>query len=160
MPAQQKAKKRSQKIQSIQDKRRNLQKGNVAAEEAMRKLQESSSKKRSVSFFCRTQSIRTRWRMQKWRQTFRDCRQEKKEEAAMLRKQVIAARRPCGNRLSPWERIESKLCSKGTEKWERRRGQMPGREVGRSSEDEQEQDKASQQLALSASGGCNEGTPA
>ena len=39
-------------------------------------------------------------------------------------------------------------------------GQMPGREEGRrNSEDEQEQDKASQQLALSASSGCNEGTP-
>ena len=39
--------------------------------------------------------------------------------------------------------------------------QMPGKEGGRrNSEDEQEQDKASQQLALSASGGCNEGTPA
>ena len=40
-------------------------------------------------------------------------------------------------------------------------GQMPGREEGRrNSEDGQEQDKASQQLALSASSGCNEGTPA
>ena len=38
---------------------------------------------------------------------------------------------------------------------------MSGKERGRrNSEDEQEQDKASQQLALSASGGCNEGTPA
>ena len=38
---------------------------------------------------------------------------------------------------------------------------MPGREEGRrNSEDEQEQDKASQQLALSAPSGCNEGTPA
>ena len=40
-------------------------------------------------------------------------------------------------------------------------GQMPGREEERrSSEDAQEQDKASQQLALSGSSGCNEGTPA
>ena len=40
-------------------------------------------------------------------------------------------------------------------------GQMPGREEGRrSSEDEQEQDKASHQLALSGSSECNEGTPA
>ena len=36
---------------------------------------------------------------------------------------------------------------------------MPGKGGGRrNSEDEQEQGKASQQLALSASGGCNEGT--
>ena len=41
------------------------------------------------------------------------------------------------------------------------RGQMPGREEGRrSSEDNQEQDKTSKQLALSASSECNEGTPA
>ena len=39
--------------------------------------------------------------------------------------------------------------------------QMPGKGGGRrNSEDEQEQGKASQQLALSASGGLNEGTPA
>ena len=38
---------------------------------------------------------------------------------------------------------------------------MPGRGEGRrNGEDEQEQDKASQQLALSASSGCKEGTPA
>ena len=38
---------------------------------------------------------------------------------------------------------------------------MPGREEGRrSSADNQEQDKTSQHLALSASSGCNEGTPA
>ena len=40
-------------------------------------------------------------------------------------------------------------------------GQMPGREKDRrSSEDEQEQDKASQQLALSGSSGSDESTPA
>ena len=38
--------------------------------------------------------------------------------------------------------------------------QMPGKGGRRNSEDEQEQDKASQQLALSASSGCSEGTPA
>ena len=40
----------------------------------------------------------------------------------MLRKQVIAEWRPCCNTSSPWEQIESKLCSKGTEKWERPKG--------------------------------------
>ena len=39
-------------------------------------------------------------------------------------------------------------------------GQMSGREKERSSEDEQEQDKAGQQWALSGSSGCIEGTPA
>ena len=37
---------------------------------------------------------------------------------------------------------------------------MSGKGGRRNSEDEREQDKASQQLALSASGGRNEGTPA
>ena len=40
----------------------------------------------------------------------------------MHRKQVIVAWRLCGNNLSPWDRIGSRLCSKGTEKWERPRG--------------------------------------
>ena len=36
---------------------------------------------------------------------------------------------------------------------------QPGTGGRRNGEDDQEQDKASQQLASSASGGCNEGTP-
>ena len=40
MPEHQKVQKRSQTIQSIQDKRRNLQKDSIAGEEEMRKLQE------------------------------------------------------------------------------------------------------------------------
>ena len=60
------------------------------------------------------------------------CRQEKKEEAAMLRKQVIAAWRPCCDKSSLWERIELRLCSKGKEKWERPEGrcQEEKKEVG------------------------------
>ena len=118
----QKVQKRSQKIQSIKDKRRHLQKDSTTAEEEMRKLQESSSKKRSVSFVCRTKSIITSWRMQKWRQNFRVCRQEKKEEAVMLRRQVSAAWRTCGNSLSPWGRIEFRSLYNGSkEKWEQLR---------------------------------------
>ena len=48
----------------------------------------------------------------------------------MIRKQVIAAWRPCGNKLSPWERIVSRLRSKYREMGAAQ-GQMPGREEGR-----------------------------
>ena len=97
MPEHQRAQTRLQDIQSIQDKR-NFQKDSTAAEEEMRKLQEELKQKEERSFFCRTKFIRTR------QQNFR--------------KQVIAAWMPCGNGSSPWERIESRLCSKDTEKWE------------------------------------------
>ena len=40
MPEHQKVQKRTQKIPSLQDKRKNLQKGSIAAEEEMWKLQE------------------------------------------------------------------------------------------------------------------------
>ena len=71
---------------------------------------------------CRTTSIRTKWRMQKRKQSF-NCRQEKKEEAAMHRKQAIAAWRPCGNNSWPWEQMELRLLYKGSKgKWEQHKG--------------------------------------
>ena len=50
MPEHQKAHKRSQSMQSIHDKRRNLQKDSTAAEEEMRKLQEQKEE-RCLSHF-------------------------------------------------------------------------------------------------------------
>ena len=92
----------------------------------------------------------------------KDCRQEKKEEAAMHRKQVIVAWRRCGNSLSLWERIESRLCSKGIEKLDlpRADARRKKEERRRDSKQEQEQGTTSQQLVLPAPGGLNEGTPA
>ena len=79
----------------------------------------------------------------------------------MLRTQVTAAWRTCGNSLSPWGHIELRSLYKDfKEQWEQLRGRRQEEEGRRNSEDEQEQDKASQQLALSASSGCNERTPA
>ena len=116
MPEHQKVQRKSQKIQSLQDKRRNLQKENAVAKEEMRKIREENDRNEG----CRTKSIRTKWRMQKWRQSYRACRQEKKEEAAMPRKQVMAAGRPCDSSLSPWERMELRPLYKGSKgKWER-----------------------------------------
>ena len=98
--------------------------------------------------------------MQKCEQNFKGCKQEKKEEAAMCRRQLIAAWRRWWNRLSPWERIRRQIFLKKFEAYIPH-VQMSEKERGRrTSEYEQEQDKASPQLALSASSGCNEGTPA
>ena len=79
MPEHQRAQKRSQMIQSIQDKRRNQQKESTAAQEEMWKIREASLEMRSVFDSCRTRSVRTKWPMQKWQKNFRDCRQEEKE---------------------------------------------------------------------------------
>ena len=48
MPEHQKVRTRSQNIQSIQDKRRTLQKDRTGAEEEMRKLQEEQKEERVV----------------------------------------------------------------------------------------------------------------
>ena len=69
---------------------------------------------------------------------------EKKEEAAMPRKQVTAVWRKCYTGLSHWERMEWRSCSKESEeKWEWQ-GQMPGREEGRrrNGEDERQDQSA------------------
>ena len=62
MPEHQIVQKRSQKKQSIQEKRRNMQKENVAAEEKMRNLQEDVKQTNNERiFFSFGQSRRTRW---------------------------------------------------------------------------------------------------
>ena len=72
MPEHQKAQKKSQKIQSIQDKRKHLQKKKMLQlKKRCGSYEMMSSRKRSVSFFCRTESRRTRWQMQKWQQNFK-----------------------------------------------------------------------------------------
>ena len=106
VPEHQKAQKKSQKIQSFQDKRRNMQKDSTAAEEEVRGSSKRSGKRRSVTFSYQTRSISIRCRMQKWWQSFRVCRREKKEEAAMRRRHVIAPWRPYGSNSSPWEQME------------------------------------------------------
>ena len=123
MPEHQKVQKRSQNIHSIRDRRKFAERQcRTQQKRRCGSSKRSSSKKRSVSFYCRTKSIRTKWRMQKWVQKLRVCRQERKEEAVMLRRQVTAAWRLYGNKLSPWQQIGLRLCSKGTEEWERPRG--------------------------------------
>ena len=97
------------------------------------------------------------------------CRQEKREGAAMLRKQEMAVWRPSGSRLLPCvlrsHRTRSMplpmLSSKSSRKVEqfRSRGQERD-ERRRNSEEEPEQGRASQQVALPTPGGFIQGAPA
>ena len=98
----QKVQKRTQKIQNLQDNRKLWRKKMLQGKKRCGSYELVSSRKRSVSFFCRTKSTRTRCQMQKWQQNFRDCRQEKKEEAAMLRRWAIAAWKHYGSKLLPY----------------------------------------------------------
>ena len=108
MPEHQKAQKKSQKIQHPAQKKEN----------AERKC--GSTRRDAEDQRGKPMSIRTEWRRQKWRQSYRACRQKKKEEAPMLRKQVTAVWRKCYKGLSHWGRMEWRSCSKESEeKWER-----------------------------------------
>ena len=109
VPEHQKVQKRSQKMQSIHDKRRNM---HVAAEEKMRKLRDDvKQKEESIFFFCRTKTRGTRWLMQKWKHNFKGCTQERKKEAATLRKRWLVAWRRWWNSCSLWEQIRRGLSS-------------------------------------------------
>ena len=101
MPERQKVQKRTQNIQSLQDKRRNLQK----VRQQKRRCGKSERKligKRSAFVCFRTKSIKTEWQTRRWKQSFMDCRLEKKEEVAMHRKRLIAAWRRCWSRFLRW----------------------------------------------------------
>ena len=76
----------------------------TGAKEEMRKI-------RSASLSCRTKSTKTGWQMRRWKQSFKDCKLEKKEEKVTHCKQLIAAWRRWWNRFSPWERIRQGLRS-------------------------------------------------
>ena len=122
MPEHQKAQKRSQKIQSTQDKRRNLKKDSTAAEEEMRKLQEELKQKEERILFLPNKVDKNKMADAEMAAELQRLQAEEERRTAMLRKQVIAAWRPSGNRLSPWKRTESRPRSKGIEKWELPRG--------------------------------------
>ena len=83
MPEHQKFQKMSQKIQSIQDKRKHMQKKMLQRKKRCGSYVMRSSRKRSVSFFCRIRSRIMRWQMQTWQRNFRGCRQEKKGQQCL-----------------------------------------------------------------------------
>ena len=79
--------------------------------------------KKGAFVCCRTRSIKVGWQMRKWKQNFKACRLEKKEEVVMHRRQVMAAWRPYGSNSSPWEQMELRpLHKSSTGKWEQPKG--------------------------------------
>ena len=109
---------------------------------------------------CRTKSTRTKWSMQKWQQNSRDCRQEKKRRGTNASQTGDCCMEALWEQFMALVRIEV-FVQRLHREMGTAQGQMPGREEGgRNSEAEQAQVKVSQQLASSASSGCNEGTPA
>ena len=111
MSEHQKVQKISQNMQSIQDKRRKNEKKVLQHKRRCGRSERKLTATRSDFGSRRTKSIGTEWSMQKWQHNFRDCRQEKKEEAAMLRKRWIVAWRRGWNRSSLWEQIRRGLSS-------------------------------------------------
>ena len=83
---------------------------------AKKKTERKSIGKKGAFVCCRTKSLNTGWQMRKWKQNFRDCKLENKEEVAMHRKRLISGWRRWWNRSSPWERTRrgrsSMLCVK------------------------------------------------
>ena len=69
----------SQKRRSIQDKKRNLQKENVAAREKMRKLKEDVKQKEERVPFLSDGVEKMKELKRKWKQNFKVCRQGRKE---------------------------------------------------------------------------------
>ena len=162
MPEHQRVRKRSQKIQNIQDKGRSMQKENVAAGEEVRKLREDVKQEEERIFFLSDKVEKNK---------MADA-----EMAAELQGLQAGGERR-GSDVSQTgdcylDELFRKVIALGTngvealfERVRREMGalpeHMPGGGGGRKdSENEQEQGKASQQLALSASGGFSESTSA
>ena len=163
-------KKRSQKIQCIQDKSKHMQKENAAAEEEVRKLRDEVKQKEERILFLSDKVEKNKMAdADMAAENFRGCRHEKKEGAAMLRRQEIAAWRPYGSKLLPCcaavgpIQIDA-LAIAGVQRFKESgavQEQVPGRdERRRSSEEEHEQGGASQQVALPTPGGFIQGAPA
>ena len=152
MPEHQKVQKTSQKIQSIQNKRRNMQKDSIAAEEEMRKIQGELRRKEERIFFLSNNVDKNK---------MADA-----EMAAELQSLQAGEERRGSNSSQTGdgclEEMSQRVTALGTIGVEvlAAQGQMPGREGRRNSEDEHEQGRISQQLVLPAPGRINEGTPA
>ena len=139
MPEYQKAVKRSHKIQSIQDKRRNLQKDSTAAEEETRKLQEELKQSEERILFQSDRVDMNKRRMQKWRQNFRDCRQEKKRRGSDASQTGDCCMEALWQQIIALGTNQAEATSQRHREMGATQGQMPGRDEGRrNSEDEQE----------------------
>ena len=137
MPEHQKVQKRSQKYKAFRIKEEMCQKKVM---QHMRKCERSENSliaMRSDFGGCRTKSIRRKLVDAEMAAELQGCRQEKKEEAVMLRKQVMAGLGAL------WQQLIA-LGANGIETFVQRiqremaaaQGQMSGREEEASSEDE------------------------
>ena len=68
---------------------RRWRKGDMTSKELAK--ESTAAKQESAFVCCRTKLIRTEWQTRKWKQNFRDCKPENKEEEAMHRKRLIVA---------------------------------------------------------------------
>ena len=160
MPENQKVQKR-QKIQSLQDRRRNLQKDSIAAEEEMRKLQEDTRQKEERHLFLSN-------KIDKNEMQDAEMVAELQSLQAAGRRGSNASQTGDGCLEASWQQLIT-LGANGIEVFAQKlhremgapQGQMPRREGGRrNSEKEQEQGKANQKLVLPTPGGINQGAPA
>ena len=115
-------------LQEVEKKRNDLMTEHHRVQEAWRQetkcgtSEEKLSGWKSASHCCRTKSTKTKRQVRKWKH----CKLEKKEGAAMLRRQEIAAWRPHGSKLLPcvlqWVQTRSMpwpmLSTKGSRKVE------------------------------------------
>ena len=91
LPLHQKTQKRSQKLQSLQDKKRNYLKDACACEEEIQKLREEMEERQARFRLYQRSRATVGWRQMTWKKGSRFCRQGWKEEAAVRRRQMDAA---------------------------------------------------------------------
>ena len=159
MPEHQKVRKKSQKIQSIRDKRRNLQKANAAAQEE-RYVRSERNNDRSEERFRQLSD-----KVDKNKMADAEMAAELQSlQAGEERRGSNASQTGDGCLEALWQQLVARMelrvfVQRLQREMGAAQGQMPGREAGRrSSEDEQGQGRISQQLVPPASGGINEGT--
>ena len=112
MPEHQKAHKKSQKIQNIHDKKGNLQKDSIAAEEEMRKLQQELRQKEEGIFILSNKVDKNKMAdadMGAELQSLQAGEERRGSNAS------AAVWRLCGSNLSPWEQMELIFCTKAPE---------------------------------------------
>ena len=116
LPEHQRMQKRSQKMQSIQDRKRNLLEEAGACEEEMRKVRDEINEREARYLQQSNKSTNNRMAAEDLEEELRGlrCRQGRKEEVAVPRKPMPAASMRLRSRFSQWERrmrdSNSKLC--------------------------------------------------
>ena len=153
--------KKSQKIQTFQDKRRNLQKESLAAKEEMRMLQEEIGQREERHLFLSNKVDKNEMQeaeMVAELQSLHTGEERRGSNASQtgdccleaLWQQFIALG---ANQFAFVQRLQREMGAA--------QGQMPGIEEGRrNSEDQQEQGRTSQQSVLPTPGGISEDAPA